>query len=102
MADFRNVRILVTIASGRLGTGVPDVLATRGATHVTAGSRDPARIGGPAEAGLRVDFDDRASLDAALRAGPMNVVSDAVERLPGRKPRALRHGFGVNRQAFTG
>lgn len=102
MADFRNARILVTGASGKLGTRVLDALAARGAKHVTAGSRDPARIGGPAEAKLRVDFDDRASLDAALRAGPMNVVPDAVERLPGRKPQALRHWFEAKRSAFTG
>lgn len=102
MTDFRNTRILVTGASGKLGNRVPDALAARGATHVTAGSRDPARIGGPAEARLRVDFNDRAGLDAALRAGHMNVVSNAVERLPGRKPRALRHGFEANRSAVTG
>lgn len=103
MADFRNARILVTGASGKLGTRVLDALAARGAKHVTAGSRDPARIGGPAEARLRVDFDDRASLDAALRGIDRLLVisTDALDE-PGKRGRQHRAAIEAAAKAGVG
>ncbi|ODU56922.1 MAG: hypothetical protein ABT02_19125 [Comamonadaceae bacterium SCN 68-20] len=178
VASFHDSRLLVTGAADNLGAGVLEQLAARGARHVTAGSRDPARTRGPAEARMRVDFDDAASLAAAFRAiervliistdaldepgergrqhvaairaaaaasavlgkpievvqvadealaggmraadlpeplvglmvafgantraGFMNVVSDAAQRLSGRLPQALRDGFAAHRSAFAG
>lgn len=63
--------ILITGASGQLGHLVVDALLTRGAAPgtIVAGARDLSRVADLADRGVRtahVDYDDPASLEAAL------------------------------------
>lgn len=101
MANFRDSRLLVTGAAGKLGTGVLEELAARGAKHVTAGSRDATRIRGPAEARLRVDFDDAASLAAAFRGieRALIISTDALDE-PGKRGR--QHLAAIKAAAAAG
>jgi NAD(P)H dehydrogenase (quinone) len=91
MTDHRNAPLLVTGASGKLGSAMLHELAARGATNVTAASRDPARIAGPATRKVRADFDDAASLDAAFRGIErlLIVSTDALDE-PGKRGRQHR------------
>jgi NAD(P)H dehydrogenase (quinone) len=66
MTTFRNRPILVTGASGQFGRLVTAELLARGATDVTSGSRDIARLSVQGAKTAHVDFDDPASLDRAF------------------------------------
>ena len=66
MTDYKTSRILVTGAGGKLGRRTIELLLDGGATHVIAGSRDPAKLDIDGVESRRVDFSDPASLDAAF------------------------------------
>lgn len=80
--------ILVTGASGHLGSLVVDRLLARGAdpSSIVAGARSIERVAALAERGVRtarVDYDDPASLDAALEGVDRVLLVSAPE--PGRR-----------------
>lgn len=79
--------ILVTGATGTVGTQVVRILAQRGES-VRAMTRNPKRASVPAQV-VRADFDDRASLDAAV-AGV-----DAVFLLDAPGPWIERHDLAM-------
>ncbi|MFM9785832.1 NAD(P)H-binding protein, partial [Streptomyces scabiei] len=79
---------LVAGASGHLGSLVVDRLLARGAdpSSIVAGARSLERVAALAERGVRtarVDYDDPASLDAALEGGDRVLLVSAPE--PGRR-----------------
>lgn len=101
MTNFRNARILVTGASGQLATHVLKMLDAQGARHVTAGSRDPARISGPAESKVRVDFEDPASLGKAFEGiDRLLIVSTDALGEPGK--RVSQHKAAIESAARAG
>lgn len=64
---------------------------------------DEALAGGMRAAGLPEPMVElMVAFDANTRAGSMNVVSDAVQRLSGRNPQALRDWLAANRSALAG
>ncbi|THD49028.1 MAG: KR domain-containing protein [Bradyrhizobium sp.] len=82
---------LVTGASGQLGRRVVEhLLATRAGTIIAA-SRDPAKLAALAAKGAqtrRIDFDDAASLDAALKGvDRLLIISTDDVLTPGRRLR---------------
>ena len=79
--------ILVTGATGTIGTDVVRILAERG-ERVRAMTRNPERASLPAEV-VRGDFDDRDSLDSAV-AG-----ADAVFLLDAPGPWIARHDLAM-------
>jgi NAD(P)H dehydrogenase (quinone) len=94
MSDFRNSSILVTGASGHLGGIVVRELLARGATNVTAGSRDPSKLAVKGVRTLRVDLDDTASLDVAF-AGIERLLLISTDTLGGANTRRDQHLRGV-------
>lgn len=68
MSDFSNSTIAVTGAAGHLGRAVIGYLQARGAKHIVAVTRDPAKLAGLKGVEVRRgDFNDPVSLDAAFR-----------------------------------
>jgi len=64
---------------------------------------DQQLAGGLAAAGLPPPFVELlVAMDANTRAGKVDVLSDSVERLTGRKPQSLREFLAANRAAFAG
>ncbi len=95
--------ILVTGASGHLGALVIDRLLARGAdpASLIAGARSPEKLAALADRGVRtvrVDYDDPASLDAAL-AGVDRVLLVSAS-IPGQ--RAAQHAAVVDAAARAG
>jgi NAD(P)H dehydrogenase (quinone) len=67
MTDYRNSKILVSGAGGKLGRRIVDLLVEGGASHVIAGSRDPGKLTVPTGVETRkVDFADAEGLDVAF------------------------------------
>lgn len=66
MTDYKTSKILVTGASGQLGSRVIDLLKAGGATQVIAGSRDPSKLKIAGVEARKVDFSDVSTLDAAF------------------------------------
>ncbi len=90
MSDL-HTRILVTGAAGHLGHRVAELLLEAGASAVTAATRHTEKLGDLAGRGARVvkvDFDDPATLDAAL-AGieRLLIVSTDAVTVPGQRQR---------------
>ncbi len=103
MNDFRDARMLVTGASGKLGTAVLNELAKGGAKNVMAGSRDPARITASAAQKVRLDFDDAASMEAAFRGVDRLLIisTDALDE-PGKRGRQHRAAVEAAARAGVG
>lgn len=85
MSKFTNAPLMVTGASGHFGRIAVEELLDRGANRVIAGTRDPAKLQDLAARGAevrRLDFDDAASLPAALAGVErlLIVSTDAVGR----------------------
>jgi NAD(P)H dehydrogenase (quinone) len=95
MTDFRDRPLFVTGASGQFGRLVTAELLARGATNVTAGSRDPAKVAAPGLRTARVDFDDPASLDAAF-AGVERLLLVSTDALDGAGTRLRQHLAAVS------
>lgn len=101
MTHFRDARIFITGASGKFATQVLRALNAHGARYVTAGSRDPVRISGPAERKLKADFDDPASLDEAFKGiDRLLIVSTDALGEPGK--RARQHKAAIEAAARAG
>lgn len=69
MANFANLPLLVTGASGKLGRLAVEELLARGATRIIAGTRDPAKLADLADQGVdvrKIDFNDPASLTSGF------------------------------------
>lgn len=69
MSDFSNQTLLVTGAGGQFGRIAVEELLARGAKHVVAGTRDPAKLADLAPKGVAVralDFDKPETLAAAF------------------------------------
>ncbi|HEY9012185.1 MAG TPA: SDR family oxidoreductase [Devosia sp.] len=66
MTDFRQSKILVAGAGGKLGRRVVELLLEGGATQVIAGSRHPEKLDISSVETRKVDFADSAGLDAAF------------------------------------
>lgn len=94
MTPFRDRPILVTGASGQFGRLVTAELLARGATDVTAGSRDPARLAAAGPKTARVDFDDPGSLDAAF-AGIERLLLVSTDALDAAGTRLRQHRAAV-------
>lgn len=90
MTDFRDRPLLVTGASGQFGRLVTAELLARGASNVTAGSRDPAKAAAAGLKTARVDFDEPASLDAAF-AGVERLLLVSTDALDGAGTRLRQH-----------
>src|SRR5215203_3508123 len=68
MSDFSNSTIAVTGAAGQLGRAVVGYLRARGAKHIVAVTRDPAKLAGLQNVEVRRgDFDDAGSLEDAFK-----------------------------------
>lgn len=86
MSTFVNSPILVTGAAGHLGRAIIAELKARGATNITAGSRDPAKVADLGVKTARVDFDDPSSLDAAFSGiERLMLISTDVLGVPGKR-----------------
>jgi NAD(P)H dehydrogenase (quinone) len=90
MTDFRDRPIFVTGGSGQFGRLVTAELLARGATNVTAGTRDPSKIDDPRLRAARIDFDDPASLDAAF-GGVERLLIVSTDALDGAGTRLRQH-----------
>lgn len=90
MSAFTNSPILVTGATGHLGRAVIAELLAKGATKVTAGTRDPAKFDVKGVKAARVDFDDAASLDAAF-AGIERLLIISTDSLDAPGQRLRQH-----------
>src|SRR5580692_12796826 len=82
---------LVTGASGHLGRGVVETLLAAKAGATSAASRDPTKLSELAAKGAqtrRIDFDDPASLEAALKGvDRLLIVSTDDVLTPGKRLR---------------
>ena len=86
MSTYSNSPILVTGAAGQLGRAIITELKARGATDITAGSRDPAKVADLGVKTARVDFDDPSSLDAAFSGiERLMLISTDVLGVPGKR-----------------
>jgi NAD(P)H dehydrogenase (quinone) len=101
MPAFANSPLFVTGASGQFGRCVVAELLARGATDVRAGSRDPARLPQSGARPVRVDFDDAASLDAAL-AGVERLLIVSTDTLDGAGTRLRQHRAAVEAAVRAG
>jgi NAD(P)H dehydrogenase (quinone) len=90
MTDFSDRPLLVTGASGQFGRLVTAELLARGASNVTAGSRDPAKAAAAGLKTARVEFDEPASLDAAF-AGVERLLLVSTDALDGAGTRLRQH-----------
>ena len=91
MPDFLDSRLLVTGAGGHLGALAVKYLLAKGAKHVAAGSRNPAKLADLSGRGVRtleVDFDDTASLSLAFEGVDRAlIVSTDALGIPGKRQR---------------
>lgn len=108
MSDFSNQTLLVTGASGHFGRIAVKELLARGARHIVAGTRDPAKLADLADKGVAVralDFDKPESLAAAF-AGVDRVLlisTDSVGRRAGQQAAAVAAAAkaGVQHVVYT-
>lgn len=90
MSTYTNAPILVTGAAGNLGRAIIAELLAKGATNVTAGTRDPAKLAIDGVRSVRVDFDDAASLDTAF-AGIERLMIISTDSLDSAGTRLRQH-----------
>lgn len=105
MPDHQHPSLFVTGASGKLGRGVVEHLLNSGATHIIAGSRNPAALADLTSRGVevrRADFDDPASLDLAFPGVERLLIISALDT-PDDPPHRLRqHRAAVDAAARAG
>jgi NAD(P)H dehydrogenase (quinone) len=102
MTAFRDRPVLVTGASGQFGRLVTAELLERGATDVTAGSRDPSRLSIHGAKPARVDFDDPASLDAAFAGIERLLIVSTDSLAPGIRRRQHLAAVDAAKRAGVG
>jgi NAD(P)H dehydrogenase (quinone) len=101
MTEFLHSKLLVTGASGKLGRRIVELLASRGADRLIAGTRDPSKLAPPKGVEIRkVDFDDAASLDAAFKAVDRVLVisTDRID-VPGLRIKQHRAAIAAAKRA---
>jgi NAD(P)H dehydrogenase (quinone) len=100
-------KILVTGASGQLGTGVIEHLLSSfdmPASALVAGSRDPGKLTGIEARGVetrKVDFDDETSLEAAFK-GIDRLLIISTDALDGAGTRLRQHKAAVSAAKAAG
>jgi NAD(P)H dehydrogenase (quinone) len=102
MTAFRDRPILVTGASGQFGRIVIAELLARGATDVTAGSRDPVRLSVQGAKTAHVDFDDPASLDRAFAGADRLLIVSTDALAPGIRRRQHLAAVAAAKRAGVG
>jgi NAD(P)H dehydrogenase (quinone) len=102
MSAFLDRPILVTGASGQFGRLVLAELLARGATNVTAGSRDTARLSVQGAKTARVDFDDPESLDRAFAGVDRLLIVSTDALAPGVRRRQHLAAVAAAKRAGVG
>lgn len=89
-----NTPILVTGASGQLGSRVVELLIQAGAKNITAASRSPEKLSFAGVKTVRADFDSPETLDAAF-AGMERVLIISTDAIDTNGTRARQHVAAV-------